>query len=56
MANFTKESLACQLQCEHKELESSQGLPFRELLSAEKIRRALETPASSFAIGFTIRW
>jgi hypothetical protein len=48
MANFTKESLACQLQFKHKELESSRGLPFRELLSAEKIRCALERAGVKF--------
>jgi len=42
MADCIKESLVCQLQCEHKELESSPGLPFRELLGAERIGRALE--------------
>ena len=42
MADCIKESLVCQLQCEHKELDSSPGLPFRELLSAERIARVLE--------------
>jgi hypothetical protein len=42
MAHSTKESLVCQLQCEHKSLVSSPALPFRELLSEERIVRALE--------------
>ncbi len=42
MAYCIKESLACQLQCEHAELQSSPGLPFRGLLSAERIQLALQ--------------
>src|SRR5208283_5258773 len=48
MADCIKESLICQLQCEHKELESSPGLPFRELLSMERIGLALERAGVTF--------
>src|SRR5579862_348300 len=48
MAHSTKESLVCQLQCEGKTLESSPGLPFRDLLSETRILRALERAQVTF--------
>jgi hypothetical protein len=48
MAHSIKESLVCQLQCEHKILESSGGLPFRELLSEQRILCALERAQVTF--------
>ena len=48
MAHCIKDSLLCQLQREHRELESSPRLPFRELLSGEKIRSVLERSGISF--------
>ena len=39
MAYSTKEPLVCQLQCEVETLQASEGLPFRELLSEERILR-----------------
>jgi Transposase DDE domain len=41
MAHSSKESLVCQLQSECKSLESSVGLPFRELLSEQRVDRAM---------------
>jgi len=48
MAQRTKESVSCQVESEIKKLESSEGLPFRELLSAEMIRAALESAGVEF--------
>jgi len=48
MADCTKEPLFCQLQCEHNELESSPGLPFRQLLDAKRILRALDRAGVTF--------
>lgn len=42
MAYATKESVSSQVELEREELESSKGLPFRELLSAERISAVLE--------------
>lgn len=42
MANGTKESVSMQVQSELRSLESSEGLPFRDLLDAEKIDAALD--------------
>jgi hypothetical protein len=44
MAYRTKESVSCQLE----ELESSQGLPFRQLLSGERITAALDSVGIKF--------
>jgi hypothetical protein len=33
----TKESVFCQVQSEHKNLESLGGLPFRDLLGGERV-------------------
>jgi hypothetical protein len=48
MAHLTKESLVCQLQSQRESLESSPGLPFRELLSEEKIVCSLERAGVTF--------
>jgi len=48
MAYSTKESLACQLRHEHETLQSSPGLPFRELLNEELILRALKRAKLTF--------
>ena len=49
MANCTKEAVRSQVQFELEELESSKGLPFRHLLSKERIQAALNRA------GITIR-
>ena len=48
MAQYTKESLVCQLQCEQKTLESSPRLPFRELLDERRILEALKRAGVAF--------
>ncbi len=48
MAQRTKESVACQVELEIENLESSGGLPFRELLSAETIMAAVEDAGVEF--------
>lgn len=48
MAHSIKESLICQLQREQKTLDSSPGLPFRELLSEERVLDALERAKVTF--------
>ena len=48
MAYRTKESLLCQVESEHKCLESSAGLPFQHLLNAERILAALNRAKVSF--------
>lgn len=42
MAQCTKEGLSCQVGLEVKDLESSEGLPFRHVLAPETIAAALE--------------
>ena len=48
MAHHTKESLSVQVQSQFNDLESSEGLPFRHLLSAEKIVTALQASGIEF--------
>jgi hypothetical protein len=48
MAQRTKESVSCQGELEVKKLESSEGLPFRELLAPETIFAALESAGVEF--------
>ncbi len=48
MAQRTKESVPCQVESEIKKLESSEGLPFRELLAPETISAALESAGVEF--------
>jgi hypothetical protein len=48
MAQRTKESVFCQGEVEVKKLESSEGLPFRELLAPETIVAALESAGVEF--------
>ena len=48
MANCTKESVCGQVQSEREKLESSTGLPFRDLLTAERIQAALERAGVKF--------
>jgi hypothetical protein len=42
MANYTKESLSCQVQSECQALKEADGLPFRQLLDPQRIATALE--------------
>lgn len=48
MAHCTKEALCSQVQSEREQLEEAKGLPFRELLSAERIVAALETAGVAY--------
>lgn len=48
MANRTKESVSGQVQLELESLESSQGLPFRHLLSEKRILDALKSCVGKF--------
>src|SRR4029450_7349169 len=48
MAQRTRESVSCQVELAIKKLESSEGLPFRELLSPETIAAALESAGVQF--------
>jgi Transposase DDE domain/Insertion element 4 transposase N-terminal len=48
MAHSTKGSVLSQVQIGRQELESSQGLPFRHLLNAEKIEAVLERAGVEF--------
>lgn len=48
MAKHTKESVSAQVQSELKDLKSSEGLPFRDLLSAEKVVAALHASGIEF--------
>ena len=48
MAYCTKELLSGQVRSECQELESAGGLPFRELLSGERILAALERAGVEF--------
>jgi Transposase DDE domain len=48
MANRSKESVRSQVQKEREVLESSPGLPFRDLLSAERIQLALDDAGVEF--------
>jgi hypothetical protein len=48
MANCTKEAVRSQVQFELEELESSKGLPFRDLLSKERIQAALNRAGITF--------
>lgn len=48
MAHCTRELLSGQVQSECEKLESADGLPFRELLSAERIEDALERAGVEF--------
>ena len=48
MAQRIKEEIVSHVQSELKELESSQGLPFRELLDEKRIKEALARAGVSF--------
>ena len=48
MAKHTKESVSGQVQSELKDMESSEGLPFRDLLSAEQVVAALHASGMEF--------
>jgi len=48
MANRTKESVLGQVQSECQSLESSEALPFRELLNGERVLAALEAEGVEF--------
>jgi hypothetical protein len=48
MAQRTKEAIACHLRKQREELESVEGLPFRELVDAQRIRMALERANVTF--------
>jgi hypothetical protein len=48
MAYRTKESVSCQVQSERERLESSPGLPFKDLLDAGKVMDALARAGISF--------
>src|SRR5262245_539111 len=48
MANGSKESLSCQVQHQLSDLESSSGLPFRELLSEDKIAMVIDGQSIKF--------
>ncbi len=48
MAHCTKESLSCQVELAVKDLDSSEGLPFRHLLDPERIKVALERSGVEF--------
>lgn len=48
MAHLTTEALCSQVQSEREQLEAAEGLPFRELLSAERIVAALEAAGVTF--------
>lgn len=42
MAYRSKEGLRCQVQSQAGDMASAEGLPFRELLSAEQVEMALK--------------
>lgn len=48
MAQRTKERLSCHVQLQRKDLDSSVGLPFRDVLSEERIDAALQRAGTTY--------